>query len=71
MWKTFVSKILISKIIKRLVTLNVFLTFIGSCKYIRQDVTLQIYFCNAFYIIPSIISSSKLHQVLVIQILLA
>jgi hypothetical protein len=49
---------------------TVFLKFICACKYIRKDVTLQIYFCKTFYVVPSISMGSKLHQVLVIQILL-
>jgi len=49
---------------------TVFLTFIDARKYIRKDVTLHIYFCKTFYVVPSISMNSKLHQVLVIQILL-
>jgi len=54
----------------RVAAVNVFLTFIGACKYILQDVKLQIYFCKTFYVLLSITRSSKLHQVLVILILL-
>jgi len=52
------------------VTVNVFLTFIGVRKYILQIVTLQIHFCKTFYVVLSIIRSSKLHQVFFILILL-
>ena len=54
----------------RVVAVNVFLTFIGVRKYIIQSVTLQIHFCKTFYVVLSIVRSSKLHRVLVILIIL-
>jgi len=54
----------------RVVALNVFLTFMGACKYILQSVTLQIHFSKTFYVVQYINRNSKPHQVPVMSILL-
>ena len=54
----------------RVVAVNAFLTFIGACKYILQDVTLQIHFCKTFYVVLPINRCSNPHPVPIIGIVL-